>query len=80
MLKNLNTGGAIGAFIPLAIGIAVISIWIVPSHNQEAMNWAVKATIAALVTCAFAGNLLWGKFVSKPDDGPPPKRDRGIMP
>jgi hypothetical protein len=75
-MSRLNKGGQIGALLPLAIAI-VISVIFGGRMNEEAFDWFIKATIAAIVTCGLLGNFLWGRF-AKPEPKPP--RDRQILP
>jgi hypothetical protein len=62
---NLNLGGLIGALAPLAIGLVCIFVFIVPSHNENAMTWAIQSMVAALVCFAIIGNYLWSKLVNR---------------
>jgi uncharacterized protein YcfJ len=56
---NLNPGGLIGAIVGGILG------GVVGFTSQEGDGRIIRIAIAALFLGAYAGNFVWGRFISK---------------
>ena len=65
---NLNAGGVIGAL--LAGGIAAAVIFTQFDVSESSRRGPAKLIILAVAGGAAAGNFLWARFFSKPEQVP----------